>query len=183
MRLESGASGTSPEKRRKRPGSHHLSMAIAGRARQFTPPVSVGISTSSHLATQNMTSKEILVTVAEPWDFESEAGPNLLRVWLIGQPLELGGTSARVVRVEREMRVGDRRGHYLVMRARHREEPLDGLVAGRKVPVNLGLIPGEGEWKERLGEATLVIVGTAKLGEGNSAASDGGDDTEPVRLV
>jgi hypothetical protein len=126
--------------------------------------------------------KEVVVSVAEPWDFESEAGPNVLRARLVDRTADADGNPAWVVRVDRELQVGERRGRYLVMYARHGEEPLGGLDEGGKVHVNLALIPtADGDWRKHLADAVLAVVGTAQLVATEGGASDDDDDTDPLR--
>ena len=108
--------------------------------------------------------QRVLISVAEPWDFESADGTNRLEARLVPGKPRAETSAGWVLEMEENLRAGGVAGRFLVMQPRHQEEPLEGLFAGKKVHVNLGLIPDGGEdWRTKLSDAVLVIVGTATL--------------------
>lgn len=115
--------------------------------------------------------QRVLVSVAEPWDFESEAGPNRFEARFVADETTPGSGAGWVIEVPAHMKAGGVTGRFLVMRPRYQKEPLEALLAGEKVHVNLGLIPEGGDWGSRLSEAIFVIAGTATLSAAASAPS------------
>lgn len=107
--------------------------------------------------------QRVLVSVAEPWDFESEAGPNRLEARVVSVEPRDGRNACWVLEGDVLLEIGGVSGRSLVMRPRHREQSLDALLDGEKVRVNLGLLSEDEHWASPLSEAKFIIVGSAEL--------------------
>lgn len=118
---------------------------------------------SSLLNRKPVPGQRVLVWVAEPWDFESEAGPNRLEATVVSAELGERRNAGWVLEADVLLEIGGVSGRSLVMRARHREQSLDALFDGEKVRVNVGLLPDGKNCAGRLLEPKLIVVGSAEL--------------------
>jgi hypothetical protein len=98
----------------------------------------------------------MVISVAEPWDFTSPNGDNVISASIVEFDEESGILIAETPYV---VKASGARGTRLRLRARHQGDTLSDLLEGDRVPVNVGIIE-----TERSGEkTTFAITGTATL--------------------
>jgi hypothetical protein len=122
------------------------------------------------------------IDIAEPWDFESDAGQNLTRGRLVDIGKARGSDETFwVVRATHDVNARGMSGRTLVLRARHAEAALSQAWAREGIPVSVGLIAKEDEGREdSVATAVLALVGSVRRCKtGRDRAAFAGLPTDP----
>lgn len=101
---------------------------------------------TDRLDSNDLVGREIVLIVSDPWDYKGADGTNMVAARVVSVKAEEGRSLLAEAHQEVAVSDPDARGFRLDIRCRYEKHRLDDIAAGKRVPVNVGIVePGKSD--------------------------------------